>query len=131
MGNESSSEGCSSSSSECWGGGGVIASADGRSVSMTIDRDGSIHCSSDGRYADTSSRDSGVSSDAYVYNMHADQTAPVTEHTHTGSLAMSAAVDVLNGGGPDGTSMRHDGGQFHSHTHDPIGVSSLNIGLQK
>lgn len=98
---------------------------------MSIGSDGSVHCSSDGRYADTSGRDNGVSSDRHVYNMNADRTAPITEHTHKGSLAMSAAVDLAIGGGPDGTSMRHDAGHFHSHTHNPTGVSSLSIGIKK
>lgn len=95
---------------------------------MSIDRDGSVHCSSDGRYADCSTRDNGCSSDMHVYNTNADRTAPVTEHTHQGSLAMSAAVDLAIGGGPDGTSMRHDAGHFHSHTHNPVGVTSIKIG---
>lgn len=95
---------------------------------MSIDRDGSIHASSDGRYADVSTSGTNVSSDGHVYNMCADRAAPVTEHTHMGSIIASMAVDIAQGGGPEGTSMRNDAGQFHSHTHNPTGVSSLSIG---
>lgn len=119
------SDSCSStSSSQCHGGGGFVVAHDGNAFTMSVDRDGGFSVSAAGREA--SSRDS-ISSDRYVANMIADRNAPVTEHTHTGSLAMSAAVDVMYGGGPDGTSMRHDAGHFHSHTHDPVTVGSVEF----
>lgn len=131
MGNSDSSTGggsdsCSSSSSSaCHGGGGFVVAHDGHGFSIAADRDGHFTVSAGGREAST--RDP-ISSDRYVANMIADRKAPVTEHTHRGSLAMSAAVDVMYGGGPDGTAMRHEGGHFHSHTHDPVKVGSISIG---
>lgn len=130
MGNSGSSDGgdtgCSStSSSACRGGGGFVIAHDGNSFSIAADRDGHFTVSAGGREAST--RDP-TSSDRYVANMVADRNAPVTEHTHTGSMVVSMACDILNGGGPEGTSMRHDAGHFHSHTHDPVKVGSVSIG---
>lgn len=131
MGNSGSSDGggdsgCSStSSSACHGGGGFTIAHDGHGFSIAADRDGHFTVSAGGREAST--RDP-ISSDRYVANLVADRKAPVTERTHAGSLAMSAAVDVMYGGGPEGTAMRHDAGHFHSHTHDPVKVGSMSLG---
>jgi len=132
MGNAESSGGgdggCSHSSTQCNGGGGFVVAHDGHGFSIAADRDGHFTVSG-GPYADASSRDTGASSDAHVHNMCADARAPVTEHTHKGSMVMSMAVDIASGhSSPEGTSMRHDAGQFHSHTHDPVRVSSVSIG---
>lgn len=128
MGNSESSTCGSDSSSACHGGGGFVVAHDGKGFSIEADRDGHFTVSAGGREAST--RDP-ISSDRYVANMLADRKAPVTEHVHRGSLAMSAAVDVMNGGGPDGTSMRHDAGHFHSHTHDPVRVKDVYIGQSR
>lgn len=117
---------CGRSWTQCRGGGGFQVSPGGNEFSMNVDRDGHFTASG-GPYAAVSSRDTSFSSDKFVHKMCADAYAPITQHTHTGSIIASMAGDCLRGD-TELTSMRHDASHFHSHTHDPISVGSVSIG---